>query len=338
MEKARLQPSDAHKGLNFGGGFGASVAIDGNRLVIGAPGDAPSSAQVVASFAPTIANVVNNQVVLTSPHGLAAGQPISYARGAGYGDIGLNDGQLYYAKLVAGNANALQFALTPGGAAVSLSLRSVGADQIGRYYVSSFVDFDPCRNRIVLATDTSLATGQSVVYRNNNGDSSFGLVDGETYYVKRVPGNAREIELASTPEAAGDVSETIVPMAFPARGADAIKLTNYGAAYIFERSDASSPWMEAQKLFASVPSSGHFFGSSVTIRGDAVLYASATPATIPVRPPTSSRNAMEIGNSSPVRLGRATLVEPLPWQETSNGALWAIFDCDRFRRHRCATF
>jgi hypothetical protein len=124
VEKARLQPSDAQKGLNFGGGFGASVAIDGNRLVIGAPGDAPSSAQAVASFVPTIDNVSNNQVVFTSPHGLSEGQPISYARGAGYGDIGLNDGQLYYAIPVSGNANALQFALTPGGAAVSLSLGS----------------------------------------------------------------------------------------------------------------------------------------------------------------------------------------------------------------------
>jgi hypothetical protein len=256
--------------LNFGGGFGASVAIDGNRLVIGAPGDAPSSAQAVASFVPTIDNVSNNQVVFTSPHGLSEGQPISYARGAGYGDIGLNDGQLYYAKTVSGNANALQFALTPGGAAVSLSLPSTFTDQLGTItFVPSSTSIQG--NRIVLPSDTTLATGQSVVYRNNNGDSSFGLVDGETYYVKRVPGDAKAIELALTPEAAGDVSGSIVPLVFPTRGADAIKLTNYGAAYVFERSDASSPWIETQKLFASEPSPGHFFGSSVAIRGNAVL-------------------------------------------------------------------
>jgi hypothetical protein len=270
IEKARLQPSDAQKGLNFGGGFGASVAIDGNRMIIGAPGDAPSDATVVAAFVPSIANVVNNQVVLTSPHGLSEGQPISYSRGSGYGDIGLNDGQLYYAKLVSGNANALQFALTPGGAAVSLSLSTTAEDQLGSipFFPSSTTILN---NQILLASDTTLANGQAVTYRNGNGDSSFGLIDGETYFVKRVVGNARAIELTLTPEAATDPSGAIVPLAFPARQADAIRLTNYGAAYVFERSDINSPWIETQKLFASQPTAGHFFGASVAIRGFDVL-------------------------------------------------------------------
>jgi hypothetical protein len=323
IEKARLQPSDAQKGLNFGGGFGASVAIDGNRLVIGAPGDAPSSAQAVASFVPTIDNVSNNQVVFTSPHGLSEGQPISYARGAGYGDIGLNDGQLYYAIPVSGNANALQFALTPGGAAVLLSLRPTVADKLGTItFVPSSTSIQG--SRIVLPSDTTLATGQSVVYRNNNGDSSFGLVDGETYYVKRVPGDAKAIELALTPEAAGDVSGSIVPLVFPTRGADAIKLTNYGAAYVFERSEASSPWIETQKLFASEPSPGHFFGSSVAIRGNAVLVGA---------PGDTGNNT---GNEAAYFFGRLWSNRGLG-RKLRNGALWAIFDCERFRRHRFAT-
>ena len=44
IEKARLQPGDLRLGLNFGVDFGASVAIDGNRLIVGAPGDAPANA------------------------------------------------------------------------------------------------------------------------------------------------------------------------------------------------------------------------------------------------------------------------------------------------------
>ncbi len=44
IEQARLEPSDLYLGLSFGVDFGASVAIDGNRLIVGAPGDAPASA------------------------------------------------------------------------------------------------------------------------------------------------------------------------------------------------------------------------------------------------------------------------------------------------------
>jgi hypothetical protein len=44
IEKARLEPKDLRLGLNFGVDFGASVAIDGNRLIVGSPGDAPAGA------------------------------------------------------------------------------------------------------------------------------------------------------------------------------------------------------------------------------------------------------------------------------------------------------
>ena len=97
------------------------------------------------------------------------------------------------------------------------------------------------------------------------------MIDGETYFVKRVPGNARAIELALTPESAADVAGAIVPLSFPSRTADAIKRTNYGAAYVFERSDSNSPWLETQKLVASQPGPNQFFGASVAIRGNDVL-------------------------------------------------------------------
>ena len=43
-ERARLQPGDLRLNDKFGVDFGASVAIDGNRLIVGSPGDAPADA------------------------------------------------------------------------------------------------------------------------------------------------------------------------------------------------------------------------------------------------------------------------------------------------------
>ena len=131
IEKARLQPSDAKDGLNFGGGFGASVAIDGNRMVIGAPGDIPGNAPVVASFEPS--SVDDNSVSFSGPHGLVANESIVYSRGWGYGDIGLIDGQVYYAKLVANEPNKLQFSLNPRGPALPLSVQTAAPDRLGPF-------------------------------------------------------------------------------------------------------------------------------------------------------------------------------------------------------------
>ncbi len=112
VEQARLEPSDLRLGANFGVDFGASVAIDGNRLVVGAPGDAPASA-VSRPFDPSSVDVPNQRIVLSVAPQLADGQAVSYHLGTGNSSIGLIDGQTYYVKLVPGNSTAIQLALTP---------------------------------------------------------------------------------------------------------------------------------------------------------------------------------------------------------------------------------
>ena len=54
--------------------------------------------------------------------------------------------------------------------------------------------------------------------------------------------------------------------------------TNYGAAYVFERSGLGAPWNETQKLLASDPSAEHYFGASVAIRGNEILVGAPGPA------------------------------------------------------------
>ncbi len=94
IEKARLEPNDLRLGLNFGGDFGASVAIDGNRLIVGAPGDAPANAPAV-SFDPASIDDQEDEIVFTSNPNLTVGQAVLYQKGDGNASIGLIDGQKY---------------------------------------------------------------------------------------------------------------------------------------------------------------------------------------------------------------------------------------------------
>ena len=103
VEQARLQPNDLRNGLNYGLDFGASVAIDGNILVVGAPGDAPANALAV-SFDPS-ANVTaaDNSISYTGSATFADGDAVLYQKGEGNDSVGLIDGFIYFVKVLTGN-------------------------------------------------------------------------------------------------------------------------------------------------------------------------------------------------------------------------------------------
>ncbi|MCU0709161.1 MAG: FG-GAP repeat protein, partial [Pirellula sp.] len=270
IEKARLEPGDLREGLTLGGDFGASVAIDGNRLAVGAPGDAPTNASIAASFVPTGTSIQDNTILLAAPTTLQEGQAITYDRGAGFGSIGLSEGQIYYVKRVPGNPNAIQLTTQRSGSAVPLSTPASSPDFLGSV---SFVPTSESiqNNQILFPTDTTITSGQPLVYRSGNAGESFGLIDGQVYFARRVPGNARAIQLALTVDAANDPSAAVVPLSFPTRGADRLRLTNYGAVYVFERANADAPWLQTQKITPSDATAGMYFGASIALRGNALL-------------------------------------------------------------------
>ena len=223
-EKARLEPSDLRLGLNFGGDFGAAVAIDGNRLIVGAPGDAPANGATVASFIPTFTsiNTQDKQIIFANGTTLTDGQRVTYHKGNGYGSIGLTEGQVYYVKRVSDNPNAIQLASSPGGAAVSLTVATTSPDMLG---TASFVPSSTTvqNNQIIFPSSTTLTNGQAVTYHNGNGDTSIGLDDGQIYYVKLVSGNPRAVQLAATLELANDPSGAVIPLSIPVRAPDQLK-------------------------------------------------------------------------------------------------------------------
>ena len=74
-------------------------------------GSVPSQS---ASLTPSASSVQNNQLLFPSNQNLTAGEAVVYHKGAGNPDYGLQDGQILYVKLVAGNPKALQLSLTGG--------------------------------------------------------------------------------------------------------------------------------------------------------------------------------------------------------------------------------
>ena len=121
VETARLEPNDLRLGLNFGIDFGASVAIDGNRLVVGAPGDTPANAPS-ASFNPNSLDAGANWIVFASNPGLLVGQAVLYSKGFGNSSINLIDGSVYFVQAVSGNK--VKLAATIGGAVIDLTAPS----------------------------------------------------------------------------------------------------------------------------------------------------------------------------------------------------------------------
>ena len=116
-ESARLQASDIRLGANLGGNFGSSVDIDGNHIIVGAPGDAPTTAPAF-SFDPLLVNPTLNRIEISG--GLpSVGQAVQYQQGDGNSSIGLIDGGIYYVRAVV--SGGVELALTPGGAAVDLN-------------------------------------------------------------------------------------------------------------------------------------------------------------------------------------------------------------------------
>ncbi|MBS0263399.1 MAG: hypothetical protein JSS02_15765, partial [Planctomycetes bacterium] len=119
-EQARLEPSDLRLGANFGIDFGAAVAIDGNRMIIGAPGDAPANA-VSRSFNQAAVNASLDQVVFDNPTTLTVGQALLYHQGGGNNSIGLIDGRVYYVKAISFDKKSIQLSETPSGQVVDLN-------------------------------------------------------------------------------------------------------------------------------------------------------------------------------------------------------------------------
>ena len=97
-----------------------ALTTDGNAVDLKA---ATSSLDTLgtATFTPSSTSVVSNSIIFAANPGLTANQAVVYHQGNGNGSIGLNDGQSYYVKLVSGNPNAIQLALTAEGDAVPLN-------------------------------------------------------------------------------------------------------------------------------------------------------------------------------------------------------------------------
>ena len=163
------------------------------------------------SFVPSSTTVQNNQIIFPSSTTLANGQAVTYHNGNGNTSIGLNDGQVYYVKLVNGNPRAVQLAATlelandPSGAVIPFSLPTRAPDQLRQSTtVASFIP-TPTNiqnnqiSQISVASGTTLTDGQPVAYHKGNGYGSIGLTEGQIYYVNQVNGNPNTIELALTP-------------------------------------------------------------------------------------------------------------------------------------------
>ena len=141
-------------------------------------------------------SIANNEIVFASDPRLLEGQAVVYNKGKDNPLIGLTDGHIYYVKLVTGNA--IQLALSSGGASVTVSAASgTGVDTL-----TPAASFDPSSlnvqgDQISFAANHNLLDGQKVVYRAGVGNTPIGgLTDGQTYYVNLV--DATTVTLANT--------------------------------------------------------------------------------------------------------------------------------------------
>jgi uncharacterized repeat protein (TIGR01451 family) len=238
--------------------FGASVAISGETIVVGAPGDDDTVAGADAGSAYVFrrTNGTWSQLGKLLAPDLAASDALGSSVAA-FGDTALvgaraGDG------LVADSGSAYVFTFDPVAATAPAFQAELNAsDGAANDFFGAAVSID----------------GETAVV-GAYGDDDGGGQSGSAYvFVRNVTVWTEQQKLVASDDVAGDefgrsvgVSADTVVVGAPN---DDDQNTDAGSAYLFVRSDTS--WSELEEVFAQSPSNTDHFGSSVGISSDAVL-------------------------------------------------------------------
>jgi|GEM_PF-1722503 hypothetical protein len=229
--------SDNNKDL-----FGASVAISGNTLVVGAPGDAASSFQ----------SPVGNGAAYVFERGASGWMKQAYLKSAG---PSTQKQSIEFGRSVAISANTIVVgAPREKSQATSLnsSQKQTSAGPVGAAYVFVRKQNAWTEQAHLRAADTTEA-GNGYCSLSSSCDFFGGSVaiSGDTVIVG-MPGEA-----SATIGINGDASENTLPRS--------------GAAYVYERQQGN--WVQQAYLKASDPTKDGRFGGGVAIDGDTIAVA-----------------------------------------------------------------
>ncbi|HBE70184.1 MAG TPA: hypothetical protein DDW52_18705, partial [Planctomycetaceae bacterium] len=162
-----------------------------------APGFDPSSAVTDADDDGNL-----DTIDLGYNHGYSAGQAVTYTAGNGRVISGINEGQVYYVRLVSGSTSKLQLAET-----FAQAVADTASPEVLKYDITEVIGtnhsigsvlrpvapVDGGNDTINFGRSHGLVTGDLVVYDAGGGDAIGGLVDGQSYSVERI--NDRTIQL-----------------------------------------------------------------------------------------------------------------------------------------------
>ena len=191
------------------------------------------------------------KITLPYAHGLSTGQQVVYSSGGGNAIGGLVDGRIYTVTVVSDTEIQLmqtnEIQLTEPADASQQYLEHSGA----KFYFNSVADVSPGDDSIALGSaQTGLKKGDVVTYHAAGGQVVGGLVDGGTYVVNPLRGNA--FQLASSVSA-------FTPVTVSLSGAGA---TGTGHR-VFATNSASSPGVQATSF--DPKQSGVIVGNDITL-------------------------------------------------------------------------
>ena len=131
-------------------------------------------------------DLVNNQILFTTAHGLADGQLVVYDVNGNTPIGGLNDGDSYFIKRV--DDKTIQILENPVGATVDLTSIGSGQQRLRPPIIDmdseNTVNIDVDTDRIIFSSAHNLTDGQAVEYDAAGNSSISGLTHGTTYFVK----------------------------------------------------------------------------------------------------------------------------------------------------------
>jgi hypothetical protein len=261
--------------------------------------------EVFATFSAS-ANVASNTIQFSGNHGFANGQAVVYQPGNATSVTGLNAGQVYY--VIRTSDTALQLALTlsnatsnpPVATSITALTSATNLDTLTSRRTSSQAFIEP--GRIVFGSDPGFFEGQAVVYHAGNSSSSIGLVDGQVYFVKRVPGNTQSIELAVT---RGGDRVSIVPAAGNSLDVDSLAPASvFAPASVKNDSNeivfaSEHGWVNGQRLTYSLGAgNGSMFGLT---SGNSYFAEVTSPTSIKLRA-TASGSILDINSRTTISL------------------------------------
>ncbi len=202
---------------------GSSVDAGGQVIVTSGFDNPDSSSQgpsdvATSTIDPSQVSVTDNAIVFEGSTGLVTGDQIVYHANGGTPIGGLVDGQAYYVLVLNSTTVKLASSLSNLYSDTVIPLGSTGnsAQTFFKANAPAALTFNPAGgqtlsgNQLQFTSPHNLATGDTVVYRNNGGPN-IGLVDGQTYYVIRI--DAYTIELAATESDA--LNQVAIPLSKP---------------------------------------------------------------------------------------------------------------------------